>query len=63
MGGSTTTEFFACRLRIDFSREKKNIYIYMEPDGPCVYKWLLRLDDSTTEREAFDVVFLGGGRF
>ena len=29
MGGSTTTEFFACRLRIDFSREKKNVDIHI----------------------------------
>lgn len=35
-------------------------YICMEPDWPCVYKWLFRLDDSTTEREAFDVVFFWG---
>ena len=34
----------------------------MEPDGPCVYKWLLQLDDSTTEREAFDVVYFLGGK-
>ena len=41
-----------------------HIYIYTwNLLGPCVYKWLLQLNDSTTERQAFDVVFFLGGRF